>query len=370
MERLRCLVVVSLLACGGVSDHGVGAEGPAGPTGSPGADGPAGPQGPAGTAGVPGGSGPPGPPGANGLPDTGCPGPRINGTCLLSYSNVQVTNFFLAATTCANLGADICTDSQSWSVSVGQWQNIYLAPTVLNSPHWTASFADNDAGSWFGANGGTGDDHSPNSGFGFACCGGTTPDHPRVARMNIEGVQVVAIHDIADTYWSGAVAYCTTLNADICSDSQVAVLRAAGALTTRTWTNSHSDNDANLYNAINGGTANDTDPSLQYGFACCASTLPLDLQCPVARVAGVCATTIHNVADTKFLAAAQVCTNSGADLCSISQAAVLRGQNALTVGVWTNSHSDNDGLNATVGVGNVQDNPDLASDLGYACCRK
>jgi hypothetical protein len=287
----------------------------------------------------------------------------------LSYSNAQVTNFFLAATTCATLGGDICTDSQSWSVSVGQWQNIYLAPTVLNSPHWTASFADNDGGNWPGANGGTGDDHSPNSSFGFACCGGTAVDNPRVPRMNIGGVQVVAIHDVADTYWSGAVAYCAALTANICSDSQTAILRAAGHLSAKTWTNSHSDNDGSLYNAINGGTADDTHPSNQYGFACCTSTMPPDLQCPVPRTAGVCATAIHNVADTNFLAAAQACANSGADLCSISQAAVLRGQNALTVGVWTNSHSDNDSLNATVGVGNVPDNPDLASSFGYACCR-
>jgi hypothetical protein len=241
----------------------------------------------------------------------------------------------------------------------------------LNSPHWTASFADNDGGNWPGANGGTGDDHSPNSSFGFACCGGTTPDHPRVSKTNIGGVQVLAIHDVADTYWAGAVGYCVALNADICSDSQTAILRAAGALTTKTWTNSESDNDSNLYNAINGGTADDTHPSHQYGFACCASTMPLNLQCPVARTAGVCATTIHNMADTNFLAAAQACASSGADLCSISQAAVLRGQNALTVPVWTNSHSDNDGLNASVGVGiGVPDNPDLGSNFGYACCRK
>jgi len=365
MERFSCLLIVSLIACGGVASEGP--PGPAGQAGPAGADGAPGLQGPAGTTGV---AGAPGPPGANGLPDTGCPGPRINGTCLLSYSNAQVTNFFLAATTCATVGGDICTDSQSWSISVGQWQNIYLAPTVLNSPHWTASFADDDSGNWIGANGGTADDHSPNSSFGFACCGGTTPDHPRVAKTNIGGVQVVALHDLADTYWAGAVSYCAALNADVCSDSQTAILRDAGALTTRTWTNSHSDNDASLYNMINGGTADDTHPSLQNGFACCTSTLPLDLQCPVARTAGICVTAIHNMPDTNFLAAAQTCASSGADLCSISQAAVLRGQGALTVGVWTNSHSDNDSLFATVGVGNVPDNPDLASGFGYACCRK
>lgn len=334
--------------------------------GTPGAQGPAGPAGPAGPGGPTGPAGPPG----DGLVDTGCPGPRIGGTCLLSYSNAQTTNFFLAATTCANLGGDICTDSQSWPLTVGSWQNAYLAPSVMNSPHWTASFADNDVGAWTGVNGGTGDDHNANSSYGYACCGGTTPDHPRIVPAVIGGVHVIAIHDVADTQWSGAVGFCAALNTDLCSDSQTAVLRAAGALTTQTWTNSHSDNDGPIYNAINGGTQNNTAPSDQYGFACCASTLPDNLQCPVPRTSGVCATTIHNTSDTNFLTAAQACATSGADLCSISQSAVLRAQGSLTVPTWTNSHSDNDSGFASVGVGAMPDNPDLTANYGYACCRK
>ncbi|HWO17244.1 MAG TPA: hypothetical protein VNO30_00650 [Kofleriaceae bacterium] len=290
--------------------------------------------------------------------------------CLLSYNNTQTTNFFLAATTCANIGGDICTDSQSWPLTVGSWQSSFLTPTVLIGPHWTASFADNDTANWNGVNGSVVDNHGPNSSFGYACCGGTTPDHPRITTSTIGGVEVVAVHNIADTNWAGAVGFCATLHTDICSDSQTAVLRAAGALTVPTWTNSHADNDGSLYNTITGGTSDDTVPTQQYGFACCTSTLPSNLACPVARTAGVCATTIHNAIDTTFLAAAQACATSGADLCSISQSAVLRTQGSLTVPVWTNSHSDNDGGNAAVGVGNVPDNSSLTTNFGYACCRK
>ena len=177
-----------------------------------------------------------------------------------------------------------------------------------------------------------------------------------------------AIHNIADTYWSGAVAYCGNLNADICSESQTMLLRDAGVLSVQTWTNAHSDNDAGQYNAINGGTNDDTHPSYVYGFACCPSLRPADLSCPVNRTSGVCATEINNNANSDFRTAAKACISKGTDLCSIAQSAVLRTAGALTVPVWTASHSDNDAGNASVGTGAVPDNPNLGSAFGYACC--
>ena len=347
-------LLVGMLLCSGCT------PGPIGPKGD---QGDAGPKGDPGDVGPKGDQGPTGPPGEN-----GCPGPRIHGTCLLTYDNSLTTAFETAAQLCAFAGGDICTDSQTWPLAVGTWQNIYLASTVLNGPHWTASFADNDALNWNGVNSGTGDDHSPNSSYGYSCCGGYTPQNARVPGMTVNGVKVLAIHNVADTYWPGAVAYCAALNADICSDSQTLLLRDARALTVPAWTNSHSDNDANLYNAITGGTADDTSPSNVYGFACCPSARPSDLSCPVTRTSGVCAITIHNVADTDFRGAATACAAAGGDLCSIAQSSVLRTAAALTVPVWTNSHSDNDGSQASVGVGPMLDNPVLTSNAGYACC--
>jgi hypothetical protein len=326
---------------------------------------PQGPQGP------PGNTGAMGPAGATTAPDSGCPGPRATGVCLLDYSNAQVTSFTAAALQCAGLGGDLCTDSQSWPLSVAFWQNIFLGQAYLQNPHWTASFADNDSGLWTGANGGTGDDHSANSSYGYACCGGTTPPNARVPGTTVNGVKVVAIHNVADTNFSGAVAYCASLYADICSDSQTLLIRDAGMLTVPSWTNSHADNDVGMYNEINGGTNNDTAPSDSYGFACCPSLRPNDLSCPVPTTVGVCATTIHNAADTTFRAAAQACAAGGADLCSLAQAALLRSAGAVTVPVWTNSHSDNDGGNAAPGVGAAMpDNPVLTTGYGYACCIK
>jgi hypothetical protein len=347
----------------GYAVNSVGADGSVGCI-----QGPAGPPGPPGTNGTNGAPGPPGPPGAAGLPDSGCPGPRIGGTCVLSYNNNQSTGFLSAAQACAMVGGDICTDSQSWPLAIGFQQNINLGTTVLQGPHWTAAFADNDAMTWTGANGGAGDNHSPNALYGYACCGGTTPENPRVPVVTIANVKTTAIHNRPDTYWSGAVAYCAALNSDICSESQTLLLRDAGSLTTATWANSHADNDAGLYAAINGGVNDDTDPTNSYGFACCASLRPSDLSCPVAKTANVCATVIHNTPDATFRQSAQACAAVGADICSIAQSAVLRSAAALSVPVWTNSHSDNDGNNAAVGVGNMADNPVLTNLAGYACC--
>jgi hypothetical protein len=302
--------------------------------------------------------------------DSGCPGPRIGGTCLLAYSNLQATTFTAAALVCANLGGDLCTDSQAWPLSVPFWQNQYLGAAVLRNSHWTASFADNDSGYWTGANGGTGDNNSANSSYGYACCGGTTPPDAHVPVTTIAGVKVVGVHDVADTTFAGAVAYCGALDADICSDSQTLLLRDAGALSVAAWTNSHADNDANLYNEINGGTSDDTTPGDTYGFACCASLRPSNLGCPVPATLGVCATAVHNAADATFRAAAQACAAAGADLCSISQAALLHSASVLTVPTWTNSHSDNDANNLSTVIGAVPDNPTLSTGYGYACCLK
>ncbi len=344
-----------------------GTTGNAGPFGLPGVVGPVGPAGPVGAAGPAGAAGPRGP---AARADAGCPVARIGGVCVLMHENRQATSFTLAALTCSLRNGDLCTDSQLWPISVAAWQNVHLQPGLASGPHWSASFADNDVGSWTGANGGTSDDHSANSSYGFACCGGTTPENRRITPEAINGVEVLMIHDVADTYWMGAVAQCHALAGDLCSDSQTRVLRAAGRLTTTTWTNAHSDNDANLYAEINGGTPDDPHPSQQFGFACCSSNLPADLSCPVARIGGVCATTIHGAADTGFLAAAQACATTGADLCSTSQSAVLRVFGVLSGPAWTNSHSDNDSLNATAGTGNVPDNPNLNNLYAYACCMK
>jgi hypothetical protein len=310
--------------------------------------------------------------GASGTPDNGCPGALFGATCLLKWDNTQATNFGAAAQTCANLGGDICTDSQLYPITSSWNQNQYLGSTILNSPHWTAAFADDDSLLWYIVNGGTGDNNAANASYGYACCGGARPANPRQPIFtSTSGVKYTFIHDVSDTNFAGAVATCAAFGSDLCTDSQVLLLRQDGKLAAKTWTNSHSDNDGSLYNAINGGTADDTAASYQYGFACCPSLRPMSLQCPVAATSGVCMISVHNTTTATFAAAAADCAGQGADLCSMAQSAVLRVANALTASkVWTNSHSDNDAMNASTAVGSAMpDNPNLTTDLSaYACC--
>lgn len=346
MHRWMIALLLLGLACKGeIGPQGI--QGEQGPQGPAGATGPAGAPGPTGVAGAPLGIGCP------------SPGALVANTCVLSWDNNQATPFSQAAQRCATLGGDICTDSQAWTL---------VANSTLRGAHWTASFADNDADVWNSVNGGTGNDHSPNSSYGYVCCGGNTPPNPSTTIQTIGGVKVTAVHNISDTVWAGAVGFCAALRSDLCSDSQTLLLRDAGALTVASWTNSHSDNDNNLYDLINGGTTDNTDPSQSYGFACCPSLRPANLSCPVTLTSGVCATAIHNTADADFRAAATACASAGADLCSIAQLAVLRTVNAITVPAWSNSHSDNDNGNATVGVGSMPNDPPLSTMAGYACC--
>ena len=362
-----------------------GLTGPVGPTGPAGPAGAAGAPGAAGPAGAVGPAGPAGPAGADGVADSGCPGPRLDGVCVVSYNSESGggcgefgfgcggggATFLTAALTCAGQGADLCTDSQAWGFTHGQQQDITAWATLITGQAWTASFSDNDSNAWNSVNGGTGDDHSPDDLYGWSCCGGTTPSGSRVVPQLINGVKVLALHDVQDTYWSGAARYCAMLNGDICSDSQTALIRQSGALTVPSWTNSHADNDGNQYSMVNGGTNDDNYPSNQYGFACCASNLPADLGCPVERTFGVCASQIHDVADTNFMSAAAACSALGSDLCSVAQTGVLRAAGAITAPMWTNSHSDNDGQWLAFAVGiEVDDNPDLNNSYGYACCVK
>lgn len=293
---------------------------------------------------------------------TGCPGPRINGVCLIAYdATVNVTNFSAASGICALAGGDICTDSESYLLGIEP--GVFI---LNNTRRWTAS-SDNDAGTFSFLNGGLAD--NPFSGSNsYACCGGTTPANSLVPVItHPSNVKTTMVHNTEDTDFRGAAMACASLNSNVCSDSQTRMLRIDGVLTVRTWTRSHSDNDSNKYADINGGTNDNPSTANRYGYACCSSTFPSDLTCPVAKSAGVCAIAINDVANSTFDEAATICTGMGGDLCSNSQCAALRNSGFLTTPIWSSSHSDNDGAGATVAVGAMSDNPDLSDLAGYAC---
>jgi len=300
---------------------------------------------------------------ANGV-DTGCPGPRINGVCIVAYyGNVGLISFMQASDTCASVGGDLCTDAESYALGMegGLFDNAFN-----NTPRWTAS-SDNDGQIFTIVNGGISDDPFSTT-YAYGCCGGTTTFKPRTpVTTHNSGVKTIYVHNIEDTNFTGAARVCSSLDSTICSDSQTRLLRLDGVLSVRTWTRSHSDNDAGMYSAINGGTSDNPHYNYKYGFACCPSTMPNDLVCPVTRTNGVCAVSIHDIEDSTFDEAASACGAMGADLCTNSQCAVLRNVGAISARIWSSSHSDNDAGGASLAVGSMPDNPNLAMLAGYVC---
>ncbi len=286
-----------------------------------------------------------------------CMAAQVNGICLASAG---INGIFLAAAkSCAAVKADICTDSQAW---VLRKQGM-----LASNANWTNSFADNDAGGWSELNGGTGDDHTPSSNWQAPCCYNLTPH--RSTDTKVAGVRVVYVHNAADTYFRNAAMFCSGLQADLCDKAQYWVLRQSKVVSVAVWSSDHSDNDNTAANFEKGIGAVADNPSIdsQYGFACCA-TDKADLTCPGTDVSGVCVVKVNNT-PSDWNTAATDCASVGARVCSISQSAILRDAKTITAAAnWTASYSDNDGGNATVGVGSAGDDHPNTDKYGYACC--
>jgi hypothetical protein len=327
-----------------------GAQGPAGAQGLQGAQGPAGSQGPAGAQGPQGAQGP------VGLPASLCEASSIAGVCLAKVAPAQ--GFLAASQACAAVGADLCSDSQSWSI-----RNAGLIP---NNANWTNSFSDNDATSWNIVNGGTPDDPSAASAYLAPCCYSATP--ARTSDQTIGGVRVVHVHNVADAKWATAAATCAGLNADLCDKSQYMVLRANGVVSVNVWSADHSDNDVNNAALAIGSTGYDNpDYTISFGFACCATRSTA--ACPVAETDGVCVIDVNNDGDT-FGNASTDCANQGGRICSMSQSAILRSGGLLSgARNWTGSGADNDASSRSVAVGAGADNPTFSTVSAFACCR-
>ena len=280
------------------------------------------------------------------------------GPCVASFTGAKT--FLEAAKFCASIKADLCTDSQSFAA---RRQSIWAM-----QPNWTNSFADNDGGQWSINNGGTGDNHSDTTFYVSPCCYNITPTQP--GEQQVAGVRVLKVNNSADKTWAEAIDACLALQSDLCDKGQYYVLRSQGIVTATMWASDHSDNDGNVASSAIGNTSDDTSPGEKYGYACCATNRTTNT-CPApnTEVSGVCVAKVFNSNSFAFTTAAASCASMGARICSISQSAVLRAAGTLSCpGNWSGSHSDNDGNQASVGIGNASDSPPDSQALGYACC--
>jgi hypothetical protein len=92
-----------------------------------------------------------------------CPGgsTEMQGVCVAKIHNGNV-NWNTASTACSSLGARVC--------SIAQTAVLRKAGKVTTSASWTASYSDNDSQQAKIGVGNAGDDHTYNSGYGYACC--------------------------------------------------------------------------------------------------------------------------------------------------------------------------------------------------------
>ena len=288
-----------------------------------------------------------------------CTNADLNGPCVARFTGSR--SFLEAAKYCASQKADICTDSQAYAART-QWTAL-----VALSPNWTNSFAENDSSQWTNVNGGTGDNHSSESPFLTPCCYNYSPTVP--GEQTYGGVRVLKVNNNADKTWAEAVAACLSVNADLCDKGQYYTIRQQGVINKNAWASDHSDNDSNYSNSSIGSVSDNPTPDQKYAYACCSTTRTA-LVCPngSSEMGGVCVAKIVNSGQA-FSTAANACSSLGARICSIAQTAVLRSLGAVTIGgSWTASHSDNDGQQAAIGVGNVDDDPPDGNGYGYACC--
>ena len=317
-----------------------GERGATGDTGSTGLTGATGAQGPQGTQ---------GPQGQAGSPASLCQSASIGGVCLATMAPAQ--GFLSASQACAAVGADLCSDSQSWVLRNG-------AAVTSSSISWTNSFSDNDGSAWAIANGGSPDDPAAGAAYIAPCCYLATPT--RTSDQTVGGIRVVHLHDVADAYWFTAATTCAALNADLCDKSQYMVLRANSTISVNVWSADHSDNDlGRAALAVGASVLDNPDYTIRYGFACCATRSTV--ACPVAETDGVCVVDVNNEGDT-FGNASTDCASQGARICSTAQSAILRNGGLITGAAnWTGSGADNDANSRSVGVGSGADNPSFST---------
>jgi hypothetical protein len=167
-----------------------------------------------------------------------------------------------------------------------------------------------------------------------------------------------------------SASYCAKKGGDICSDSQTWTLRMGSwALhSNANWTNSFADNDSGEWSEANGGTGDDHSWGSGWTATCCYNYTPYRSTDKIIK--GVRLVYLHDNPSVYWRQAASFCNGMNADLCSKQQYQILRNEGVTNGGwgYWASDHSDNDGGQASVAIGDVSDNPNLGQHWGFACC--
>ena len=212
------------------------------------------------------------------------PGDKIvKGVRLVYMHHNNAVYFRQAATYCAGMGADLCSKSQYQVLR----ENSGASGMNTGWGYWSSDHSDNDntGGSYQKGIGPVSDNPNLGQHWSFACCAShrKTIDECPVARVG--GVCAPVIVNSNSANWSQSSNACASKNLELCSISEVAVLRNKGkfASSTRVWTESYSDCDGcggtsgsspgsgnNGPGHISvGGIGDDHPNSTSAGYACC-----------------------------------------------------------------------------------------------------
>jgi len=184
----------------------------------------------------------------------------VGGVRVVYVHNSQNVYWRQAARWCAGMGADLCSKSE---------YQILRDNKVVTAKVWASDHSDNDGGQCNIAIGATSDNPSINSHYGFACCATQRTDKSSCPVARIGGVCAVHIANSNSFNWMQVTSDCAKRNAQVCSMSQVMVLRHNKKVTANMWTASYSDNDSSQAAVAVGSVGDNHSHTSKYGYACC-----------------------------------------------------------------------------------------------------
>lgn len=189
---------------------------------------------------------------------------NVNGV-LVAYTHAdEDTVWRAAARVCRTQGADLCSKSQYVALNDAST----FSASVRRA---TSELSDNDLGLFdavVGSN--TADNGNVTEPWAYSCCSTARPVDRSCSGILVSGVCVLAINDVEDSNFFDAARACTSIGGDICSNSQMQVIRNNGQFSNQCWTASGGDNDNGVVGGLLGTEPNNADPlNTLRGYACC-----------------------------------------------------------------------------------------------------
>ncbi|MCX7552753.1 hypothetical protein OS175_02585 [Marinicella sp. S1101] len=190
----------------------------------------------------------------------------INGVKVTYLHDKQDTIWSTASQICHQKNSDLCTKSQLVALNDA---NAFGSTAVRRASN---DLSDNDANLMndvLGTN--SLDNANYLQTFAFACCGlSTKPTDNSCPGTVIAGVCTGTINDANDSNFFDAARTCHAEGANICSKSQMQVLRNNGQFSNACWTSDGADNDSNRGAGVLASQPDNPNPNTDlFGYACC-----------------------------------------------------------------------------------------------------